>query len=722
VIALVVHGHFYQPPRENPWSDEISDEPSAAPYPNWNARIHAECYRPNAFARIHGRGDRIRAVVNNYARISFNVGPTLARWIERHDPWTHRRMRDGDEDQRRRLGRGGALAQVWGHPIAPLLSPADRRTQILWGLADFARRFGRPAAGLWLPETAVDPATLESLIEADVAFTILAPEQIAAVRPEGKAAFSAVTRDTLDTGRAYKWFHRDGSGRSIALGVFDGPLSRDLAFGGAARDADAFLSAVEDAAARSTETGPRLVMVASDGELYGHHKKFADLTLAYATAVEAEARDIDVTNLAAFLAASPPTWEARLAEGPSGEGTAWSCAHGLGRWQRHCGCAMRPPAESGWSQAWRAPLRSALDLLRDRTAELFEDAGGDLFLDPWGARDAYGSVLDDPPSARLVALRDLARAPLQGSTGDRALGLLETMRAALAMYASCGWFFDDIGGLESALVLRQAAYVLDGWRALGARPPTEDVLDVLAVAESNLPPHETGADVLRRVSRDRLTPVQVAAAAALSSLFPAAAQAPADQPGHDVHLEPAGGGGPRPGARAWARVTHRRTGLATLVRVEARADPLPRARAAGARVALGDLPLDLRRPVALRWLGALAGLTRVDRRAAEHALEAAALARVGGDAAAAPPGDPVVSEALEDVTLGLLASLRPGLARAADVDLGARLIRAIGRGPHEAERVAQEWVGERLEMETAMGREPAHALRILAEAVGFGLD
>jgi hypothetical protein len=398
-IALVVHGHFYQPPRENPWTDDVPREPGAAPFHDWNDRISAECYRANAFARRFSAGDRIAAMVNNYERISFNFGPTLARWIERRDPLTDSRIREGDARQRQRLGHGGALAQVWAHPIAPLLSANDRRTQILWGLFDFQRRFGRPAEGMWLPETAVDPATLEALIEAGVRFTVLAPEQIAAVRAPDRT-WTPVNRDTLDTGRAYRWLHSDGSGRFITLAIFDGPLSRDLAFGTATRDAASYLRGIKTAAERSSVSGKRLVLAASDGELYGHHKKFADLTLAYATSVEAPAHGVEVTNLGAFLDEEPATWEADLAKGPHGEGTAWSSQHGFGRWRRHCGCVVNPAAHP--SQAWRGPLRDALDDLRDAAAGLYEDAAGDLFEDLWGARDAYGEVVDASPAASQV--------------------------------------------------------------------------------------------------------------------------------------------------------------------------------------------------------------------------------------------------------------------------------------------------------------------------------
>jgi hypothetical protein len=274
-------------------------EPSAAPYHDWNARIHAESYRSNAFARIHDGAGRISSIVNNYERLSFNFGPTLARWIERHDPQVAARLRAADVAARARTGKGGAIAQAYAHPIVPLLNVADRRTQLLWGLADFERRFGRAADGLWLPETGVSPATLETLIELGVKFTILAPEQIAAVRGPGEADFTKVDRDTVDTGRAYYWAHRDGSGRRIAIGVFDGPLSRAVAFGEESGSAAALLKSVQASADRSRASGSRLVLCASDGELWGHHKKFADLTLAYATHSEAERQGIDVTNLAA---------------------------------------------------------------------------------------------------------------------------------------------------------------------------------------------------------------------------------------------------------------------------------------------------------------------------------------------------------------------------------------------------------------------------------------
>jgi hypothetical protein len=534
----------------------MSREPSAAPYHDWNARIHAESYRANAFARIHDGAGHIAAIVNNYARLSFNFGPTLARWISRADPQVEARLRGADEEQRRRLGAGGAIAMAYAHPIVPLSSPADRRTQLLWGLADFARRFGRPADGLWLPETAVSPATLEALIELGVKFTILAPEQIAAVREPGETVFTLVDRDTVDTGRAYFWRHRDGSGRHIAIGVFDGPISRAVAFGEESGSSAALLRAVEASAARSKTKGTPLVLCASDGELWGHHKKFADLTLAYATHAEAERRGIEVTNLAAYLARNPPTWEVELVAGPGGEGTAWSCAHGLGRWQRDCGCNFN--TAQGWNQKWRAPLRAALDVVRAAAAAFYEDAASKVLVDPWGARDAYGDVVDASLEARDTALDEFATPDLRAggeAARERARLLLELQRATLLMYASCGWFFDDIAGLEGSLVIRMAAHALDLLGQAGGAPPTAEVLAILAEGKSNRAEDGTGADVFRRVLGDRVTPVRAIGRAALGALVTGG---PPTAPGYEVAIEARAASAATLAGHARAR--HRRTG------------------------------------------------------------------------------------------------------------------------------------------------------------------
>ncbi len=570
-IALVVHGHFYQPPRENPWTDDMPREPSAAPFHDWNARIHAECYRANAYARVHDGAGHISAIVDNYARLSFNFGPTLARWVGRHDAQVAARLRAADEAQRARTGRGGAIAQAYAHPIVPLLSPVDKRTHLLWGLADFKNRFGRAADGLWLPETGVSPDTLELLIELGVKFTILAPEQIATVRAPGAAASVPVDRDSIDTGRAYFWRHRDGSGRRISIGVFDGPISRAVAFGAESSSADALLKAVAASAERSraNDGPPRLVLCASDGELWGHHKKFADLTLAYATYAEAEHQGIEVTNLAAYLERHPPTWELELSPGPDGEGTAWSCAHGLGRWKRDCGCNMSTAA--GWNQKWRGPLRAALDLVRDAAASFYEDAASELLVDPWGARDAYGEVVDGSLAARDAALAEFATPALLAGgdeARDRTRLLLELQRATLLMYASCGWFFDDIAGLEGSLVIRMAAHALDLLEEAGGTPPRAEVLAALDEGKSNRAEDGTGADVFRRVTGDRVTPAHAMGRAALIALV---GDRGPEAPGFDIEFQAEGPSGTHGALVGVMSAQNRRTGRVDVADVVARA-------------------------------------------------------------------------------------------------------------------------------------------------------
>jgi hypothetical protein len=616
------------------------------------------------------------------------------------------------------------MAQVWSHPITPLLSPADRRTQILWGLYDFERRFGRAAKGMWLPETAADPATLETLIELGVEYTIVAPEQIAAVRPPG-GAWTPVDRDTVDTGRAYRWMHGDGSGRHIDLCVFDGPLSRELAFGAATRDAGSFVSHVQAAAARSKSDGLRLVLAASDGELYGHHKKFADLTLAYALSIEAAAHDVHVLNLEAYLAREPATWEAELARGPHGEGTAWSCSHGLGRWRRHCGCAMRPESESGWRQDWRGPLRDALDLLRDRAVEFFEDAGADLFLDPWGARDLYGVVLDAPVDARRAFLREAGRNGLAAGNPEavaRALGLMELQRALLAMYASCGWFFDDIGGLEAGIVLRQAACAIDLWRTLGGAPPEKEFEAVLAQAHSNVPALGNGADVYRRVAHDRFTPACAATQAALGVLLDGVEDREDVQvPGFRVVVE---GERDRDGDartfRGAATVRHERTGEERRFsiaasddghgRLECRVEGDGEARTYG----LDDLPEDSREPLVIEALERLAAAPRARLEICRSAL------RLAKPADVATPLRPWVASLYARLLERLLHDLPDGDVSEGEADVILELLDRAKAAPEggNTERTAQEWLWGRMVAHGGRKRLP-EPVRRLAERLNY---
>jgi alpha-amylase/alpha-mannosidase (GH57 family) len=512
--ALVVHGHFYQPPRENPWTGNIEPQPSARPFDDWNERIHSECYRPNAHARIIDTYGRVERVVNNYSHLSFNFGPTLLVWLARHHPNTYARVIEADRRSARlRSGHGNAFAQGYHHAILPLCDERDRRTEIRWGVADFRRRFGREPESLWLPETACDSKTLASLIEEGLRYVVLSPHQAERVRPIGADAWQTVADGQVDTSLAYGYAHPDGSGRSIAVFFYDGHVAKAIAFDGALASSHMLVERFERAAAGRG----RLVNVATDGESYGHHFKFGDRGLAYALEVEAPRRGFRVTNYGEFLDENPPAWEVEIKAGPDGEGTAWSCAHGLGRWTRDCGCQAGAP--EGWNQRWRGPLRAALNFLREEAAALFESQGGDLFADPWEARDHYVELLDGRGDGREPFLRAHAPRAATEEARVRALTLLELQRASLMMFTSCGWFFNDVSGIETVQVLKYAARVLDLFWELGARPPRDPFLGLLAEAESNVAQRGTGADIFAgEIEPSRVTPRRLAASLAISGL------------------------------------------------------------------------------------------------------------------------------------------------------------------------------------------------------------
>lgn len=512
--ALVIHGHFYQPPRENPWTQAIDREPSAHPFHDWNERIHRECYRANAFARIFDSYGRIERIHNNYERLSFNFGPTLLSWLEQHDAAAYARVLEADRvSATRNDGHGNAIAQGYNHAILPLCSERDRVTQVRWGIVDFTRRFGRAPESLWLPETACNDATLGTLIDEGMRYVILSPYQAERVRSIGSSNWTQVGGGSVDPGLPYTYYHRDGSGRSIAIFFYDGPISRAIAFEGTLASSQAFIGRMKQAHGGEG----RLVHVATDGESYGHHTRHGDRSLAHALAYEAGKQGFELTNYGAFLAQNPPKMEVEIKSGPNGEGTAWSCAHGVGRWYRDCGCNTGARAE--WNQAWRGPLRNALDLLRDEVANHFEETRGDLFIDPWAARDDYLQMMFAPSSAKDEWLHRHAGRPLRARDRDRALSHLELQHNALLMYTSCGWFFADISGIETVQIMKYAQRALDLCDELDLPSPRERFLEVLAEARSNIAAMGNGADVFHRfVDPLRLFPARVAAHIAISSL------------------------------------------------------------------------------------------------------------------------------------------------------------------------------------------------------------
>ena len=459
--TLAVHCHFYQPPRENPWTEEVAREASAAPFHDWNERIAAECYRPNGYARIVDDAGRIEAIVNNYEHLSFNMGPTLLAWMEHHAPAAYARMQEADAKTR------GAIAQAFGHIILPLASPRDQRTQIRWGLADFAHRFGRPATGMWLPEAAVNEDVLAVLAEEGVRFTILAPSQ----------ADTADAAEPVDTSTLYRWRHPHDPALGVDIVFYDGGLSHAAAFELSGLSSHAFVDKVN-------ASGPGLVTLATDGETFGHHHRWGDRLLAHALTVAAPERGIAVSNLAAWVEANEPVADIRVRE------SAWSCAHGVGRWRDDCGCSTG--GQPGWTQQWRKPLREALDGLRDRLTEVYERRGAEVMRDPWAARDDYLPV--------VMGWRDRDDFAGQHVVGDAvtAFTLLEAQRHAMAMYTSCGWFFNDLAGLETVQILRYAARVMDLLAELGEDSGESSFVESLRAGESNDPAEGDGGSIWRR--------------------------------------------------------------------------------------------------------------------------------------------------------------------------------------------------------------------------------
>jgi alpha-amylase/alpha-mannosidase (GH57 family) len=491
MTALIIHGHFYQPPRENPWTGIIEKQPGAHPFHDWNERIHAECYGPNAF--VH-RGTSVKGLeetVNNYANISFNFGPTLLSWLEKEHLPTYQRIREADKNSAaKRGGHGNAIAQAYGHAILPLCNDRDRLTQVLWGIADFRFRFGREPESMWLPETACNNATLDLLIEQGMRYVILAPGQAGRVR-QARGTWKDVSNLGIDPSRAYRYIHSQQPGRSLAVFFYDGPLAQAIAFENILRSSELLIGMIKQAAALGS-----LVNVATDGETYGHHFKFGDLALAHALEIEAGDQGLWVTNYGEFLDRQPPEVEVALNNGPDGAGTSWSCAHGVARWQRDCGC--HTGGEAGWNQRWRAPLRAALDLLRDHVAQQFETVGADLFAAPWRARNAYVDLILDPKRSPTEFLGAQATHSLTATEQSRALTLLEIQRYALLMYTSCGWFFSELSGIETVQIMQYAARVIELTLELGLPAPRQRFLEVLAEATSNARELGNGANIYRR--------------------------------------------------------------------------------------------------------------------------------------------------------------------------------------------------------------------------------
>lgn len=518
-IYVTVHGHFYQPPRENPYLDAIERQPSASPYHDWNERIHHECYRPNAFARVLNDRGELVGIVNNYEYFSFNIGATLMSWLERYDVEVYQRILEADRKSCDRLnGHGNAIAQVYNHIIMPLANERDKYTQIRWGKADFYSRFGRDPEGMWLAETAVDYATIAALISEGIRFIVLAPSQALRCRTLPKAdqvvsEWYEVGGSQIDPTRPYRCFLPGGNPNHDYIDIFfyDGPISRDMGFSDVLYNSHHLAGRVGQAV-RGDHRPAQLISVATDGETFGHHKGGTEKTLAYAFLNEFPQRGWTVTNFAHYLSLNPPTWEVELKPV-----TAWSCAHGVDRWQDDCGCG----GEGGWHQKWRRPLRQALDWLRDQLIKVYEEAGKQFFRDPWATRDAYIQVMRDRSVANIN--RFLARHQNHKLTAAEqvdALRLLEMQRHALLMYTSCGWFFEELSRPEGTQILRYAARALELAGDVTGVQLEKGFVKRLAQAPSNVDLFKHGSEIYRQlVATAQINFQQVAAQYAITSLF-----------------------------------------------------------------------------------------------------------------------------------------------------------------------------------------------------------
>jgi alpha-amylase/alpha-mannosidase (GH57 family) len=504
---LCIHGHFYQPPRENPWLEAIEQQDSAHPYHDWNERITAECYAPNGASRIMDAGGQIEKILNNYASINFNFGPTLLSWLKDKAPETYRDVRDADRASAERFsGHGSAMAQCYNHMIMPLANSRDKWTQVVWGIEDFRHRFGRDPEGMWLPETAVDLESLDMLAQQGIKYTVLAPSQAKSMNGED------VSGDRIDPARAY--LLKLSTGRSINLFFYDGPISRAVAFEGLLNNGENFANRLLSAFSDQRDW-PQLAHIATDGETYGHHHAHGDMALAYALDHIESNGLAKVTNYGEYLALHPPSHEVEIVES-----TAWSCVHGVGRWNTNCGC--NSGGYPGWNQEWRGPLRQALDWLRDEVAPHYEQTASRYLKDPWAARNDYIHVVLDrsPESMDRFANHNFRRKNLSRPDRIAVWKLLELQRHAMLMYTSCGWFFDELSGIETVQVIQYAGRVVQLAQELFGDAIEQRFVEKLALAKSNVPENQDGAVIYSKFVKPAMVDlVKLGAHYAMSSLF-----------------------------------------------------------------------------------------------------------------------------------------------------------------------------------------------------------
>lgn len=510
---ICIHGHFYQPPRENPWLEDIELQDSAYPFHDWNERISEECYKANAASRILDEEGDIVQITNNYSKINFNFGPTLLSWMEKHQPEIYQDILDADKTSQKNFNsHGSAIAQIYNHLIMPLANQRDKYTQAYWGIKDFQLRFGRDPEGMWLPETAVDYATLEILAELGIKYTILAPHQAASIRKIGtEDPWQEVPNGGIDFKQVY--LCPLPSGKTINLFFYNGPLANEVSFGDLLNNGEKFANQLLSSFSKETQK-PELVHIATDGETFGHHHRFGDMALSYCLHYLGKNNLVRVTNYSEYLELNPPAYEVKIAEN-----TSWSCVHGIERWRNDCGC--QTGTNPNWHQRWRKPLRETMDWWRDQAVEIFENEGKNYFKDIWQARNDYIDIILNRDLENIKAFfNKFSHHSLDKNELTRAIKLLEMQRNAMLMYTSCGWFFDDLSGIETIQVIRYAARSIQLARELTGLDLEPEFIKRLEKAPSNLQQYQNGANIYQAFVKPAVIDLlRVGAHYAISSLF-----------------------------------------------------------------------------------------------------------------------------------------------------------------------------------------------------------
>lgn len=513
-VFLAIHGHFYQPPRENPWLEAVELQPSALPCHDWNERVNNECYAPNSVSKVVNHKNEVMSIVNNYEYMSFNFGPTLLSWMEEFAPTAYERIIKADiksvEDHN---GHGNAIAQVYNHMIMPLANELDKQTQVKWGIKDFEYRFGRKPEGMWLAETAVDDDTLRVLEENGIKFTILSPFQAKCVKKIDENNWQDVSWGNIDPARSYRYYIKSAPGKFIDLFFYDGAISKSVAFDELLTDGNKFLKRLQDGISYDRNY-PQLVNIATDGESYGHHTKFGDMALAFVMAMKVKDSGFTVTNYAEYLDKYRSDWQVQIKDVSS-----WSCSHGVGRWCEDCGCSTG--GHAGWNQKWRRPLRDAMDYLRDSVTPLFKEYGQKYFKDFLSARYNYIDVILDRSITNVKQFQQEYFLPdLSEEDKVNAMKLLEMQRQAMLMYTSCGWFFCEISGIETVQIMKYAARVIQLAQDFTDNDFETKYLEILSAAQSNYKEIGNGKDIYERfVKPSVITEKQIVSLWAVSSLY-----------------------------------------------------------------------------------------------------------------------------------------------------------------------------------------------------------